>query len=49
MNQFAYTIRFKIIVVLGANLTLTAAMGVMAILGLATMSIHELLPMDTYR
>ncbi|WP_408279435.1 methyl-accepting chemotaxis protein [Paraburkholderia sediminicola] len=38
MNKFVYTIRFKIIVVLGACITLMAAMGVMAIVGLARLN-----------
>ena len=38
MNKFIYTIRFKIIVVLGACITLMAAMGVMAIVGLARLN-----------
>ncbi|MFM0065610.1 methyl-accepting chemotaxis protein [Paraburkholderia aspalathi] len=38
MNKFIYTIRFKIIVVLGACITLMAVMGVMAIVGLARLN-----------
>ncbi|MFM0009352.1 methyl-accepting chemotaxis protein [Paraburkholderia sediminicola] len=38
MNKFVYTIRFKIIVVLGACITLMAVMGVMAIVGLARLN-----------
>ncbi|MFM0265127.1 Tar ligand binding domain-containing protein [Paraburkholderia sediminicola] len=38
MNKLVYTIRFKIIVVLGACITLMAVMGVMAIVGLARLN-----------
>lgn len=38
MNNFVYTIRFKVIVVLGACVALTAVMGVMAIVGLARLN-----------